>query len=374
MQPNEGFYRQWQLPSKEKETQQERAHLEQTTSALNINALLNQEPMQQHPSEFENATKSLPSATTSEASPPLVPSLKTNLQMTQSPTTESPTTMFSFHQYDPQAPPEATVKRLPLRKRLTLETKVQQQQQIFQNLQSAVSPLSIEQDVLTSTSTSGPPTAATATATAIAPAPAPAPASAPASASASEVPAATSQTHLEPPLDGDTTETDEEKSSVQLYQPVAVQEPTSATPQTTVKMKPLKKTKAWSSTESSQPQLQSNFASMQSQFQLSDTSSPASDIGVKREIPIDTVASANKRPKPTSESPPMDNMKGPASSDMLYCICRKPYDKPRFMIACDECDQWFHGECVGMSERDGGLIELYYCPTCARGKLLWYVG
>ncbi|KAI9290194.1 hypothetical protein BC943DRAFT_257150, partial [Umbelopsis sp. AD052] len=53
-----------------------------------------------------------------------------------------------------------------------------------------------------------------------------------------------------------------------------------------------------------------------------------------------------------------------SSSDELYCICRKPYDKPRFMIACDECDQWFHGECVGMSERDGGLIELYYCPGC----------
>ncbi|KAH8553378.1 hypothetical protein BGW37DRAFT_405302, partial [Umbelopsis sp. PMI_123] len=67
--------------------------------------------------------------------------------------------------------------------------------------------------------------------------------------------------------------------------------------------------------------------------------------------------------------PPTPDSKGPASSsDELYCICRKPYDKPRFMIACDECDQWFHGECVGMSERDGGLIELYYCPACSRAQ------
>ena len=28
-----------------------------------------------------------------------------------------------------------------------------------------------------------------------------------------------------------------------------------------------------------------------------------------------------------------------------YCICRGPYNN-RFMICCDECDEWYHGTCV----------------------------
>ena len=30
----------------------------------------------------------------------------------------------------------------------------------------------------------------------------------------------------------------------------------------------------------------------------------------------------------------------------LYCICQEPYDDRRFMIACDKCDDWFHGRYV----------------------------
>ncbi|KAF7725778.1 hypothetical protein EC973_009395 [Apophysomyces ossiformis] len=54
------------------------------------------------------------------------------------------------------------------------------------------------------------------------------------------------------------------------------------------------------------------------------------------------------------------------SDDTLYCICRKPYDAPRFMIACDRCDQWFHGECVGISEKQGEFIDVYFCSDCVK--------
>ncbi|KAG0172417.1 hypothetical protein DFQ30_010485 [Apophysomyces sp. BC1015] len=57
------------------------------------------------------------------------------------------------------------------------------------------------------------------------------------------------------------------------------------------------------------------------------------------------------------------------SDDTLYCICRKPYDAPRFMIACDRCDQWFHGECIGISEKQGEFIDVYFCFECVKGKL-----
>ncbi|ORZ18773.1 hypothetical protein BCR42DRAFT_232247 [Absidia repens] len=50
----------------------------------------------------------------------------------------------------------------------------------------------------------------------------------------------------------------------------------------------------------------------------------------------------------------------------LYCICQTPYDAPRFMIACDRCDQWFHGECIGISEKEGEFIDLYFCDVCGK--------
>ncbi|KAK2026702.1 PHD-finger domain-containing protein [Colletotrichum zoysiae] len=47
-----------------------------------------------------------------------------------------------------------------------------------------------------------------------------------------------------------------------------------------------------------------------------------------------------------------------------YCICRGP-DDHRFMISCDVCEDWFHGECVDISKDVGeNLIERFVCPNC----------
>lgn len=47
----------------------------------------------------------------------------------------------------------------------------------------------------------------------------------------------------------------------------------------------------------------------------------------------------------------------------LFCICRKP-DDHTWMIACDgPCQDWFHGRCVGMDEKDGNLIDKYICAS-----------
>ncbi|KAI8360417.1 hypothetical protein B0O80DRAFT_363213, partial [Mortierella sp. GBAus27b] len=48
----------------------------------------------------------------------------------------------------------------------------------------------------------------------------------------------------------------------------------------------------------------------------------------------------------------------------LYCICRTPHDPSRFMIACDGCDDWFHGDCVGVAEEDSEMVDKYYCKHC----------
>ncbi|KAK9668147.1 hypothetical protein RND81_13G037200 [Saponaria officinalis] len=44
---------------------------------------------------------------------------------------------------------------------------------------------------------------------------------------------------------------------------------------------------------------------------------------------------------------------------VLYCICRKPYDQ-RPMIACDQCDEWYHFDCVKLVSPP----EIYICPAC----------
>lgn len=52
-----------------------------------------------------------------------------------------------------------------------------------------------------------------------------------------------------------------------------------------------------------------------------------------------------------------------------YCLCRGP-DDHRWMISCDVCDDWFHGECVNIRKELGEkLIERFVCPNCTDGKL-----
>jgi len=38
--------------------------------------------------------------------------------------------------------------------------------------------------------------------------------------------------------------------------------------------------------------------------------------------------------------------------EKLWCICRQPHNN-RFMICCDGCEEWFHGQCVGISKQMG---------------------
>jgi len=51
-----------------------------------------------------------------------------------------------------------------------------------------------------------------------------------------------------------------------------------------------------------------------------------------------------------------------------YCLCRGP-DDHRWMISCDVCEDWFHGECVSLDKEIGEkLVERFVCPNCTDGK------
>ncbi|VDP77390.1 unnamed protein product, partial [Schistosoma curassoni] len=53
------------------------------------------------------------------------------------------------------------------------------------------------------------------------------------------------------------------------------------------------------------------------------------------------------------------------ANEMLYCVCRTPYEPTRVYIACDGCDEWYHPECVGLTpEQAVNHTDTYLCPTC----------
>jgi len=55
---------------------------------------------------------------------------------------------------------------------------------------------------------------------------------------------------------------------------------------------------------------------------------------------------------------------GDLENEDLYCLCRMPATQDRLMIGCDKCDEWYHVDCVGLSETRANRIKQYICPLC----------
>nr|XP_033819552.1 death-inducer obliterator 1 isoform X2 [Geotrypetes seraphini] len=86
-------------------------------------------------------------------------------------------------------------------------------------------------------------------------------------------------------------------------------------------------------------------------------------IQVKQEVQIPSESKVNKDEAATKNKPEYEVY----DPNALYCICQQPHNN-RFMICCDRCEEWFHGDCVGISESRGQLLEKdgedYICPNC----------
>lgn len=114
-----------------------------------------------------------------------------------------------------------------------------------------------------------------------------------------------------------------------------------------------------------------------------DTSGSA-EVSPVRAPSVTSRASATPVPKnrkqdsttPTRSSSvamPDDDEASGSDSNEVFCICRKP-DDHRVMIGCDgPCDDWFHLNCVGMTEAKTKLVQKWFCPNCTEqgNATLW---
>ncbi|KAI3629953.1 hypothetical protein MIR68_011388 [Amoeboaphelidium protococcarum] len=57
------------------------------------------------------------------------------------------------------------------------------------------------------------------------------------------------------------------------------------------------------------------------------------------------------------------DQKGEEQGEDLYCLCRQPAGD-EFMIECDGCNEWYHGRCVDLAQKDAKRIEKYFCTSC----------
>ncbi|EXJ73044.1 uncharacterized protein A1O5_04193 [Cladophialophora psammophila CBS 110553] len=144
----------------------------------------------------------------------------------------------------------------------------------------------------------------------------------------------------------------------------------------TAKVKSISNKKArLSESEQSPPAARSNFRS--------PSATPSTNqlkLGPSKLKTQTSAASVQSSPTPASSRAASREIGSPSPSDAdtssssnddgeVFCICRKG-DNHTWMIACDGgCDEWFHGNCVNIKERDGELIDKYICPSCAKPGL-----
>uniref|UniRef100_A0A4W6FTQ3 Bromodomain PHD finger transcription factor n=1 Tax=Lates calcarifer TaxID=8187 RepID=A0A4W6FTQ3_LATCA len=95
------------------------------------------------------------------------------------------------------------------------------------------------------------------------------------------------------------------------------------------------------------------------------TTTVASTHKRKREEERETATSAkSKKKKMISTTSTKESKK----DTKLYCICKTPYDETKFYIGCDLCTNWYHGDCVGITEKEAKKMDDYICVECKRGQ------
>ncbi|XP_023675299.2 nucleosome-remodeling factor subunit BPTF isoform X2 [Paramormyrops kingsleyae] len=104
-------------------------------------------------------------------------------------------------------------------------------------------------------------------------------------------------------------------------------------------------------------------AAAQAAAALSSTVSSPSTHKRKRDDDKDATSTKAKKKKMISTT-----SKDAKKDTKLYCICKTPYDESKFYIGCDLCTNWYHGECVGITEKEAKKMDDYICNECKRAQ------
>lgn len=123
----------------------------------------------------------------------------------------------------------------------------------------------------------------------------------------------------------------------------------------------------------SRPSLSANASSADFHESSQGSSAPkkkgtAAVVKKTTKRPKSAVATTAKKAKREGSPEPVSDDEG--SDGGPYCLCRGT-DDHRWMICCEFCDDWFHGECINLSKEVGeNLIEKFVCPNCTDGELV----
>jgi COMPASS component SPP1 len=146
---------------------------------------------------------------------------------------------------------------------------------------------------------------------------------------------------------------------------------------TVSRKRPLPKKKGTATTmKKAPPSKKRKLESTRSDTPSSRMSRPAFKTGSSKGTPINSSPAPSNRSNsldPDDDEEEEEEEEGTPVSDDLYCLCRRP-DTGTFMIGCDGCDDWFHGKCVSIEERDKNLIDKFMCPRCTEagtGRTTW---
>lgn len=84
------------------------------------------------------------------------------------------------------------------------------------------------------------------------------------------------------------------------------------------------------------------------------------------------IVKKSEKKNESDDSDSDESWKSEDDPDRLWCICKQPHNN-RFMICCDSCEEWFHGQCVGVSKALGRQMEQqgkeWQCPNCQKTKV-----
>lgn len=75
-----------------------------------------------------------------------------------------------------------------------------------------------------------------------------------------------------------------------------------------------------------------------------------------------------QKPTPNTVSPPVQTSQKGLKKEKVYCICRTPYDETKFYVGCDLCNNWFHGDCVGITEESSKTLTEFVCAECKQAR------